>query len=186
MLPGVVSHLANGLTLGVAFLFEFQFLSNTIRFWDGLGDFTTLDSRQWMPSGGVISVSGLEHSREMTAPQATFTLSGATPELIALAAGSDHEYTGRPCTVYMQFLADKMTPLDHPVAIWSGQMDVMSFAAGVDNQSITLTAETLFIDRIRAPNGYMTDTDQQARWPGDRGMEFMPRMRNKTVNWLRS
>ena len=64
-------------------------------------------------------------------------------------------------------------------------MDTVSLSAGLGRQSISLTAETLFVDRVRAPWGLQTDTDQQARWPGDRGFEFAPSLIFKTVNWLR-
>jgi hypothetical protein len=184
MLPDTVSALAAGDRVGVATLFEFQFASSTQRFWDGLG-WLTAGGHRWQGSSKIISVSGLEQSRGLSAPQANFVLSGATNELISLAANSDEEVTGRPCAVYIQFLGRPFQTLDTPIALWTGTMDVMSFRAGVRDQSITLSAETLFDRRARAPYSYMTDTDQQARWPGDRGMEFMALLINKTVKWLR-
>lgn len=177
--------MAAGQRVGVAALFEFEFLSKTVRFWDGLRTLKTADGREWNASGQLISASGLEQSRDLSAPQATFTLSGVDSELIAFAAGNEQQVTNRPMTVYLQFLSDRFECFDNPVAVWSGIMDRLSFRAGTGTQTITLAAETLFYKRIRAQYAYMTDRDQQARWPGDRGMEFMPTLRNKTVTWLR-
>ena len=121
----------------------------------------------------------------MSAPVATFKLSGVDDNLIAIAVNSASEVTGNPCTVYLQFLSSAGVPLDDPIAIWAGTMDTLTFQAGVKDQAITLTAETLFVDRVRAPFGLYSDTDQRARWPGDRGFEFVASLIFKTVNWLR-
>lgn len=184
MLPETVAAIAAGDRVAVACLFEFQFASATKRFWDGLNDLSAGGST-WQGAGALISASGLELPTGLNAPQASFTLSGATPELIAYAAASESEVTGRPARAFVQFLSSAIQTLDDPIAVWAGHMDVMSFRAGVKDQSISLSAETLFVGRVRAPYGFMTDTDQQARWPGDRGMEFMASLMNKTVTFLR-
>lgn len=185
MLPETVAAKAAGQRVAVATLFEFQFKSQTVRFWDGLRKLVTADGREWIGSGAVISASGLQQSRDLSAPQATFTLSGADDDLMAFAAGSIEEVTGRPVGVFIQFLSDKFVPFDSPIAVWSGIMDTLSFSAGAGVQTITLTAESLFIGRVRSPYAYMTDADQQARWPGDTGMSQMPSLVNKQVTWLR-
>lgn len=184
MLPLTVSELAAGHRVQAATLFEFQFTSGTQRFWDGHG-YLTANGHDWLGFGEMGSVSGLEQSRNMGAPQTTFRLSGVDDNLIAIAVNSASEVTGNPCTVYLQFLSAALTPLDAPVALWAGTMDTLSFQAGTKEQTITLSAETLFVDRTRAPYGFYSDTDQRARWPGDRGFEFVASLLFKTVNWLR-
>lgn len=185
MLPEVVQAMSEGQRLQVAALFRFDFLSKTVRFWDGVRPLTA-GGFEWQGSGDVISVSGMEHARDMKASQVTFTLSGANTELISFAAGSQQEVVNRPCSVFLQFLTEAYAPLDNPIAVWSGNMDTLSFSVGGDSQQIQLTAESLWVTRIRAPYAYYTDRDQQARWPGDLAAVFMPTLRNKTVTWLRS
>jgi len=184
MLPDVVAAMSKNQRVNVSTLYQFEFLSRTMRFWDGVRKLTA-GGNEWEGSGSVISVSGLGQSRNMAAQQVTFNMSGAQDDLIQFASGNQQEVANRPCVVFIQFMSDEFTPLDEPVAIWSGNMDTMSFSVGGDNQSIQLTAESVFVSRVRAQYAYMTDVDQQVRWPGDRGMEFMPTLRNKTVPWLR-
>jgi len=184
MLPETVRDLAAGHRVSAATLFQFDFTSGTQRFWDGHGYITT-DGHDWLGFGQMGAVSGLEQSRNMGAPQTTFKLSGVDDNLIAIAVNSSAEVTGNPCTVYLQFLSSAGVPLDAPIAIWAGTMDTLTFQAGAKDQAITLTAETLFVDRVRAPWGLYTDTDQRARWPGDRGFEFVASLLFKTVSWLR-
>lgn len=185
MLPNVVREIAAGNRVAAAMLFEFEFQSGTQRYTDR-HHYLTVDGHDWMGVGQLLSVSGLEQSVGMSAPQATFSLSGVDPFLVNVAANGSSEATGRPCCVYVQFLTEQGEPLDQKVALWPGIMDTVSMSAGVGRQTISLTAETLFVDRIRAPWGLQTDTDQQARWPGDRGFEFAPSLLFKTVSWLRA
>lgn len=185
MMPEVVAAAAAGSSVSVAVLFEFAFLSGTRRCWDGYKKLVA-GGREWDASGDVISVTGMGYAEGFSANQVTFTMSGTTPDLLAAAVDSEREVTGRRCAVYLQFLTDRYKPLDQPVAIWAGRMDTLSFRGDVQNQIISMNAETLFSERIRAPWGLQTDSAQQARWPGDRGMEFMPSLKNKTVKWLRS
>lgn len=184
MLPDTVAALAGKDRVSVAHLFEFEFLSQTVRFWDGIG-YLNAGGKRWQGSGKLISATGLEQSQNLSAPQATFTLSRATSDLVAFAADSEEEVTGRPVRVFLQFLSRPYVTLDEPVALWAGKMDVPSFSIGLRNFSISITAESLFVERVRAQHGYMTDTDQQTRWPGDKGMEFMALLLNKTTKWLR-
>ncbi len=184
MLPETVAAKAGGSRVEVAVLFEFEFASKTVRFWSGYGRIAA-GGHEWVGSGKLITASGLAQPAGLTAPAATFTLSGASPELVSFAAQSQAEVTGRRCAVYLQFLSKAYTPLDSPIPIWVGRMDVLSFRAGGKQRVINLAAETLFVDRTRAPHGFMTDADQKARWSGDRGMESMASLVNKTVKWLR-
>lgn len=185
MLPTVVKELAAGHRVQAATLFLFEFASGPQRYWDGQG-YLTAAGEDWLGFGELGSVSGLEQSRNMGAPQTTFRLSGVDSNLLAIAVNSSSEVTGRPCSVYLQFLSAAGEPLDAPYALWAGTMDTLSFQAGTASQTITLTAETLFVDRVRTPFGLATDTDQRARWPGDRGFEFVASLIFKTVSWLRS
>lgn len=185
MMPETVQEMASGNAVSVTRLFEFEFQSSTQRFWDGLNYLETGDGRRWQGAGKLISVSGLEYAENMAAQPASFSLSGATPELLAVAINADTEIKNRPCAVYLQFLSAKYTPLDDPIAIWVGRMDTLSFKGNLNNQTLTLNAETLFVERTRSPYGLLTDTDQQARWPGDLGLVFAASLKHKTTNWLR-
>ncbi len=184
MMPETVAALAAGHRINVAGLFEFEFASSTQRYWDGLR-WQTFGAYEYLGAGQLIGVSGLGQARGLQANPVTFTLSGVDDDLIAIAADSAAEVTNRRCAVYLHFLTEAGMPLDSRVAIWVGRMDVMTFSIGVERQAITLSAESLFIKRKRAPHGYQTDADQQVRFPGDKGFEFMAMLRNKTVKWLR-
>lgn len=184
MMPETVAELAAGHRVRAAALFEFNFASSTQRFWDGLR-WKTFDGDDYLGAGELISVSGLQQARGLEASPATFTLSGVDTTLMSYAADSAAEVTNRRCAVSLHFMTEAGVPLDSKVAIWVGRMDTMTFTADVDSQRISLSAESLFSKRKRAPHGYQTDADQQVRYPGDTGFEFMGALRYKTTKWLR-
>lgn len=192
-LTPVQEALARGDTVPVTVLVELEFASSTQRFRDGIGLLTTSDGRTWIgltsPDTGIslLSMSGLSQAQNAAAPTGTLTLSGVTQEILDIAVSSESEVKDRPMTAYLQFLTDDGAPLGDPVAFYSGLMDVMSFAgSGPRDRTISVTVESLFVNRIRSPFSYYTDRDQQGRFSGDRGMEFTASLISKTVPWLYS
>lgn len=177
--------LAAGSVVNRAVLVKLEFTSATQYLFEGLGQLAA-GGTWWTGFGELVKVEGLEQPMRGSAPVATFTLSGVDPNFVSYASNSASEVTGRPISVYIQFLSERLKALDNPVAIYTGTMGVMTFSGtGPRERSISVTAESLFSDRASAPYSFLTDVDQKARYPGDRGLEFAGSLRNKTVNWLR-
>ncbi|WP_108398794.1 hypothetical protein [Devosia submarina] len=158
--------------------------------WMGFGDLTA-GGHTWQGTGEMIQIDGLESAIGTVAPKTTFTLSGVDSAIVTLARQSSARVKDRPCQVFIQFFeiapgGDQMPwqPLDAPYAIWSGIMDQMSYAAdGPSQRRVTLTAESIWTGRRRPAYGFWTDRDQNARFPGDRGLEQVVNLVMKTVRW---
>jgi hypothetical protein len=179
------AELAQGGQVAVARLVKLEFTSGTKYLWDGKGHLQA-GGQTWLGFGELGTMSGLEQAVQGTAPQAQFLLSGVDSDFVRYAAQSEIEVKDRPISVFLQFLSASMIALDDPVAIYVGLMDVMGFNANdPSSRSISVSAESIFIDRIRSTYSYYTDTDQKGRSPADRGLEFVATLKNKTVNWLR-
>ena len=111
-------------------------------------------------------------------------LSGVDPELITIARNASNEVTGRPCYVYLQFFDANWATLDQPVPLRSAIMDQMTYeVVGPSQAGITLTAEGVFAARNAVPFAFYTDRDQNARFPGDRGLEVVPSLIHHIVEW---
>jgi hypothetical protein len=138
----------------------------------------------WSGLGQLGSISGIEAAIGGNAPNVTFTLSGVDPALTSEVLDSSDNVRGRDVTVYLQMMTEAGLPADDPYVIWVGVMDLIKIkATGTSLRTITLTAETLFTRRGLAPFGYLSDNDQQALYPGDRGLERIPLMPTKQVIW---
>lgn len=170
--------------IAASYLVFAEFRETPRRWWHGFGT-VRLAGHDWIGTGELIGIEGLEQPVGTAAPKTTFTLSGIDATIVQMVRQASDRVKDRRITVYVQFwdVADFM-PLDQPYAVWSGKMDQISYAArGSDQRTITLTAESVWVNRKRPPYGFLTDRDQNARFPGDRGLEQVVNLVSKTVRW---
>lgn len=198
LFPGTTMAQLNGQHVVASLYVFFDFLSAPIRVWEGDGPidregftWNGLGSRQDATGSPLQAIDGLEEAINGAAPQLTLTLSGVDARVVAAAqADADAgEIEGRDLTVYMGFYNASlpgMVPLDSLVVLGIWTMQRPNFtASGATLRTIALPCETLFSQRSRAPFALLTDRDQQQRYPGDRALEFVPKMIDRTVTWPR-
>lgn len=198
LFPGAVRTQAQGQHVVASLFVLFDFLSAPIRIWEGDGPidregntWSGVGQRQDGTGSPLQSIDGLEQAVNGSAPQLTLTVSGVDSRIVAAAQTdvSAGEIEGRELTVWMGFYnatLPGLVPLDSLVTIGVWIMQRPNFtASGPTSRTITLPCETIFAQRSRAPFGLLTDRDQQKRFPGDRGLEFVPRMVDRTVTWPR-
>jgi hypothetical protein len=173
-----------GRTVAVLPLVFMDFVDAPRRFAPGFGDLVT-GGHTWQGTGDLITIEGLEEDRGLTANVMTFTLSGVNPELVTLARNASDRVKGRRVYVYLQFFdKDTWETLDDPFVQKIGTMDQMRYQAdGPSTRRIIVTAEGLWTGRNRPPFGLYSDRDQQARYPGDLGMQQVPNLVSKSIRW---
>lgn len=186
--PEIIAAVAARSTVDAALLVHMDFREQPRRWWTGFGPLDAA-GEEWIGMGSLIDITGLESAVGMAAPATTFTLSGVDPEIVSLARNASDRVKGRRVRVFMQFFAagpePRWKPLDRPISIWSGVMDQMRYSGdGPTSRTVTLTAESLWTNRNRPPFGRYTNGDQQARHPGDRGLEEVAGLVNKTIRWV--
>lgn len=165
-----------GLRPRVDVLAEFRFLSETIFVWNGTGRLRTNDDKVWEGIGGLGSVEGLAQSINGTAPPQNFTVSGVDERFAERVRGEREEYYLQPVLTFLQFFDEAWQPLDNPLPWTFRQMTSMTLRRGavengVRRYTVSIAAETPFVTRGRPPYSFLTDRDQQLRFPGDRGLE---------------
>lgn len=188
LFPATIEAALGGATVRCSFLMLLDFTTTPMRLWTGAGKLTS-GGFDWYGLGNLASISGLEQAVNGDAPETTITLSGIDAEIMAIARDQwEAEAKDREITVYLQFhnAADDrpLTLYDQPYAIWAGRMQVPQFEIdGPHTRRITIRAESLFALRSRPSFSQYTDTDQQARFSGDLGFEFVPTLFRKVVTW---
>ncbi len=91
---------------------------------------------------------------------------------------------GRDCAVFGQLFNENLSLRGDRFHVWSGQLDVMTFKMeGGNTYTVELSAENLWAARRKPAFGYYTDADQQARFPGDLGCQFVASLPGKTIYW---
>lgn len=181
--------LRNG-SIAEAVLCWMDFATGAKRWWAGFGDLDHAGYR-WSGTGDTIGISDLTTDYQMSADPVSFDLA-ATPEMMALAQANPTAVRGRTVIVYGQLFSTLASaavsawqPLGSPFALFSGTMGQMTYAAdGASNRKISLQCEGLWVRRNAPPRGLLTDRDQQARYPGDKGCERMPIYTNYEPRWI--
>lgn len=71
--------------------------------------------------------------------------------------------------------------IDEPHLIHDGRLDTSELIDTGDTATITLNSETRFRDLERPRTKRYTDAEQQKRYPGDKGLEYVPSMQDKEI-----
>lgn len=179
-----------------AVLVHMDFQGAPKRWWTGFGDLEVA-GQTWQGLGDLISISPISSTYQVSAEQVTFDLA-ATPEMLGLALAAKSRVRERAVTIYLQLFANARMaaftagggeiltgdPIGSPMALYSGLMMRMPWSAsGSTERRIRLESEGLFFRRNAPPRGRWTDSDQKARYPGDRGFERLPIYVNYETGW---
>lgn len=195
--PETIARALAGGKVECANLVKFDFTTQPMRLWRGNGMLTTNDGAEWLAIGSLGSMNGIEQAVNGEAPEASFTLSGIDADILRLARDEfAAEVKGRLARVYIQFFGvdDPDDPgnqrcLDNPFPVWAGRMLTPSFSMDAGDEktpaqrSVTISAESIFSLRSRPRWSSYTDRDQQHRFDGDKGFQFVGDLVNKVVAW---
>lgn len=136
----------------------------------------------WTGLGSLGSIEPIQEQASLEAIGVRMTLTGVPTEMIAITLAE--QYQGRPCQIWFAPLREDLQLAVQPVRLFSGRMDTMDTEVG-DTATITLSAESRMVawdtPKVRRYN----DEDQKARYPNDRGFEFVPQMVEKNLQWGR-
>lgn len=173
----------NKKNFGLEILFaELDFESGFVRAHNGIGTITW-GGYDWLGVGTFGKVSPVEESAELSQRTLIYTLSGIPPEMISVVL--DEYYQGRAARLYIGFVDPTTGQLiADPDLLDQGRMDVSDIEEGKE-LTVTITAESRVSAWDRALLRRYTDKDQQSRFPGDKGLEFVPQAATKEINWGR-
>lgn len=161
---------------------ELDFPSGFVRVHTIIGTITW-GGYDWTGVGTLGQVSTVEESAELSRKTITYTLSGIPGSMISIVLGE--QYQGRTAKLYFGVLSPTTGQLiATPVLIDRGLMDVSEIEEG-ETCSVTITAENRIASWDRPVVRRYTNADQQARFPGDKGLEFVDQAADKEINWGR-
>lgn len=190
----VITAQLTGQTVRAELLVEFHFLSGITRVWNGFGRLPTLDPAggtgtvEWLGLMGFGGITGLKQPLNGTAPEMKLTLSGVDPSFAAKAKAEASEYFLRPVKIYLVFFDADWQPISRPrLFLWARMYTLVPKRepneGGGSVRSVTITAESPFAGRRRPRFGFLTDNDQQLRYPGDRGAERVAGIEAKNISF---
>ena len=160
-------------------LVKIEFDGGTIAFNSTLGDFD-YDGQTYTGFGALGSVSRLEEGSELDPQSFTISLSGINPAVLSAVLNED--YLNRPAICHIAPLDDDNQIIGTPILYFDAKVDSVSASFG-NTASISITARDKLADWNRPRIERYTDQDQQARYPGDKGFEFVTSIASKEIIW---
>lgn len=182
--------------IALCFMAEIDLPYRVERVWGGTWTLTTLDGRVWDGIGEYGRISDIRRESEtvspsfrleLMAPYTDANINNPTSFANALRRDFRAEIRGRRATIWGQlFNANTLAPILQPIYIDGGIMSAPEVQTSHGQASIAVTVTGRLANGSIPPNGYVTDEDQQARYAGDRFLEFVPLLQMRTVRWPRS
>lgn len=180
-----------GNAAGVVYLVELRFASGTYRFTSfnvslEIGGFT------WQATGALGGVGDFKESQETDAQTVPITLNVSDNAVLASALGNVEGYRGRKALVYLQPLDANYRPVGAPRLRFAGEMEPVKITrdrqpdeGGPVGGSIELPVSRTGLSRARNAEGLrLTNEQQQAEYPGDRGFEYVRGLVERPSVWL--
>ena len=163
---------------------ELEFSTGTLRFWNGYGDLTMTaggSSNTFTGLGDLMGVSAIAESDQIEAIGASLSLTGIKSSFISTALTGN--YTNRNASIFLGVFDTSKSVIADVYTLFKGKMDIMKIDEGSESATITLNLENRLIALDRPLNRRFTHEDQQERFSGDLGLEFVPDLQDKEIIW---
>lgn len=166
----------NVFTLVMGYL---DFDPDPIYFHTGVGTLTW-DGNDYLGVGGFGKISNIQEDLDTGSHGMTLALSGVDTDNISIALNT--YYQGRLAIIYLAFLNEDFQLAIDPMILFQGRMDNMVFDIGKEAE-IQLNVESPEADWDKPAVSRYNNADQQARFPGDKGLEFVEQSVRKEITW---
>lgn len=176
-------------TIKPYFAVEFLFDTNTVSFngesievgplrlWSGIGE-RTINNNTYTGSGDLLNIQGLDEVGDLSARNATLTLSGIPSSLLSLAL--KEPYQRRNCNIYVgeQSVSDV-------TQVFGGYMNTMRIMDEADYSTIEMSVDSKLVELEGASNWRYTHENHQSRYAGDTFFSYVQSIQEKQVPWGR-
>lgn len=165
------------------FALTLEFDVGVLRFWTGVGT-GTLDGDDYIGTGNFMAISEIEETMEMAVRGLAVTLTGIPPEVISLAL--TEPFQGRPAALSFGLIDTSTNTPSNLVEIFAGSMNEMDIEEGPEAATVALSVENKYIDLERPRVARFTSAHQKSKYPGDKGLDFIPSLQEQEIRWGRA
>ena len=145
----------------------------------GIGTIT-YDGDDYLGVGQFGNISNATETELLRVTSMTLSLSGVDANL--LSEGLDSGTYGDVVTLFVGYRQDDGTLVDDPWVLWKGILEYASIRQGAENV-IQLTAKYDLAVLDDKHGGRFTDEDQQTRFTGDIGFQYVTDMPGQKIRW---
>lgn len=140
--------------------------------------------------GKLLGIAALAESEDNTAAKLVISATVVDSALFAAVLGSATTYRGKPVRLYLQLFTETFAPVGTKVARWTGSMEPVRItrrtqAGGPSSGRIEMPCSRNGMSRARNYQGLRhTHAQQQLRYTGDLGLQYMQDLIEKPTLWL--
>ena len=163
-------------------LFEGQFDSGFVRFWTGLGEISW-NGQVWTGAGNLIGISDIEENTEVVATGITVSLAGVDSALVSAVIGEARQ--NMPGKIWVGLLTAAGAIIGSPYLAFRGRLDVPAITDALDTCTINVSYENILGDLLRPREIRYTDEAQKSLAADDRGFEFVTKIQDTELTWVR-
>ena len=161
---------------------EIEFSTGTLRVASTYADIV-INGATFLGGGLVMKLSPVTETSDTRAQGMEIIFSGLDSTI--LSAGLNDDSNGTRCNVFFGLLetssnADSI--IDTPYKIFEGFVDGMVLNEG-ETSELHITVENKLIMLERPTDRRYTHEDQQNLFPGDKSLEFVTSLQDKTIAW---
>jgi len=158
---------------------ELLYDSGTVRAHNGVGTIVW-GGNTFLGVGNFGNISDIDEDTELSISKVSLTLSGVDSNNISIAL--NEKYQGRVAIIYKGYLDENLRLKDDPTLQFRGKIDTQSIELGKQG-IITVSIINRLADWEKTRTRRYNNDDQQNEFPGDKGMEFVPRSVEKQIFW---
>ena len=154
----------------IAFFYEGEFSSGTIRLWTGVGNIDW-DSKTWLGNSWFQGWSGVGETSEIKAVSMDITLAGVPQDVLALVLNeASQNKMGR---LYLAFLDADEEVIADPYLLFEGKLDYPEINDSAESATVVISYESELIELETAEEFRYTDINQKSFYPSDKGLEYI-------------
>ena len=176
--PDVIAALSSG-NFKAMFLVRFEFDDATLAFHSGFDTFT-FEGVEYVGMGNLGNISSVSENGELNPQKWSATLSGIDTSVVSSVFDAD--VFNRRAICHLAVLDEQGQFIGEPMRYSKGFVDDRSMNLGA-TAKIKANVRDQLADWNRPYIERNTDQDQRARYPGDKGMEFVSSVPNKKIIW---
>ncbi len=177
--PALLLEIAKDIKYPVAFV-HIKFPSGDLRLWSGLGPIT-FGGHEWIGAGDLGKISPIEETTKLESAGLKLTLAGVKFENLALALGELRQ--GLPVELWLGFMTNSDELIADPASVFAGETDQADIHEDGATVDITISVESRMQLLQQKKERRRTHEDQQIRYPGDRGFEYVAALQNAEIKW---
>ncbi len=159
---------------------EAEFSSGTIRVWTGYGNISW-NSQTWTGIGDLGGISEVIEGTALRANNVVLRLSGIPQSMLLKAL--DEVRSGKPATIWFGALDSNGAVVADPFLAFKGLIDTAELIEGAETGTVKVNIESELITLQQPRESRYTDEDQQQKYPGDKGFEYVPKLQEWNVLW---